>query len=405
MKEKRPIIWGWIKHGVIDAWGKPGGGLFEGNLGHVGDYDECVNLDIPDLKDPDGSGRHQTGMYCLATFVPLLPKKPQLYTLFHKIPELANITAKGTSFADTAKNAHWFWLLTLRMGICMPSACTAEDVHAIATSIPKQMHIKGTVKIANCETKQSFKVNNEQIAILAVIGLFGLLMVLGTSLDVITILRRGDDPEPPSVTKKTWFRFLVCFSAYTNYLKLINVSQKEDQKHLAAVNGIRYITVTWVIVGHSYLYADYNQMSQGMRLAQLPPNFAFQIIANSMLTVDTFILMSGMLVTYGVLKSQEKGRRGLSVPMYIFHRFWRLTPPYAMTIAIMILTPILGSGPVWKITLDPLIEPCRRNWWTNLLYVNNYVNAYDFCLEHTWYLGVDMQLHILGLLVLLPLLR
>ena len=81
-------------HLVLDAWGKPGGGLFTGNLGHVGDYDECVDTVIPDLKDPDGNP--QRGMYCLTTFVPLLPKKPQLYTLFHKIPELANISAKET---------------------------------------------------------------------------------------------------------------------------------------------------------------------------------------------------------------------------------------------------------------------------------------------------------------------
>ncbi|GIY24598.1 nose resistant to fluoxetine protein 6 [Caerostris darwini] len=424
---------GTLDGAVLDSWGKPGGGMFEGNLGHLGDYDECVDLDIPELKDPDDSSKHQRGKYCLSEFQPLLPKKPQLYTLYHDIPELSNISAKQTSFGATARNAHWFYLLRFRMGVCVPSACTAEDVRSIMEQVPKQLHISGTTKIVNCETKQHFTVTNGQIAIFenvpvrhivrvfieiellyivfkpecifrAVIALFLLMMLVGTSLDVITVMRQGDDPEPPTITKKMFYRVLVCFSAYTNYLKLINVSVKEDNKHLSAVNGVRYITVTWVIVGHSYLYADYNQMTQGMRLAQLPPNFWFQAVANAMLTVDTFFLMSGMLVTYSVLKAQEK-RKGLNVFMYIFHRFWRLTPPYAMTIAFLVLSPILASGPVWKITLDPLIKNCQANWWTNLLYVNNYVNTYDFCLEHTWYLGVDMQLHILGLFVLLPLLK
>ncbi|KFM76135.1 Nose resistant to fluoxetine protein 6, partial [Stegodyphus mimosarum] len=134
-----------------------------------------------------------------------------------------------------------------------------------------------------------------------------------------------------------YYKFLVCFSVYTNYLKLINVSTNENNRHLGAVNGLRFITVTWVIAGHTYLYADYNMMKQATRLQLLPPDFPFQVIANSMLTVDTFILMSGMLVTYSILKAQEK-RKGLNVPMYIFHRFWRLTPPYAMMIAFMILS-------------------------------------------------------------------
>ncbi|CAL1270723.1 unnamed protein product [Larinioides sclopetarius] len=389
---------------MFDAWGKPGGGMFVGNLGHLGDYDECLDLEMPELKDPDDPSKHQRGKYCLSQFQPLLPPKPRLYTLYHVIPELRNISEKQTSFGATARNAHWFYLLRFRMGACVPSACTKEDVHNIMAQIPSQFNIKGTTDIVTCETKQSFTVTNGQIAVLAVIGLFALLLFIGTALDVITILRQGDDPEPPTITKNTFYKVLVSFSVYTNYMKLINVSQKEENKHLSAVNGVRYITVTWVIVGHSYLYADYNQMTQGMRLAKLPPNFWFQVVANAMLTVDTFFLMSGMLVTYGVLKAQEK-RKGLNIFMYIFHRFWRLTPPYAMTIAFLILAPILGSGPVWKVTLDPLIKNCQANWWTNLLYVNNFVNTYDFCLEHTWYLGVDMQLHILGLCVLLPLLR
>ncbi|KFM76134.1 Nose resistant to fluoxetine protein 6, partial [Stegodyphus mimosarum] len=148
---------------VIDSWGKPGDGLFEGNFGYVGDYDECVNQVIPELKDQEGNP--QKGLYCLVRFTPILPPKPQLYTLFHKIPELANITNQNTSFAETAKNAHWFYLLGLRMGVCVPNSCTADDVHSILDQIPKQLSVKGTLTVQNCETKQYFTVNNDQIAI------------------------------------------------------------------------------------------------------------------------------------------------------------------------------------------------------------------------------------------------
>ncbi|GIY48242.1 nose resistant to fluoxetine protein 6 [Caerostris extrusa] len=296
---------------LLDSWGKPGGGMFEGNLGHLETMMNASDLEIPELKDPDDSSKHQRGKYCLSNSSRCFPRSLSCTRSIMIYPNYPTLAQKQTSFGATARNAHWFYLLRFRMGACVPSACTAEDVRSIM----------------------------EQEMFLPSAGM------------------------------------LFCF--YTNYLKLITVSVKEDNKHLSAVNGVRYITVTWVIVGHSYLYADYNQMTQGMRLAQLPPNFWFQVVANAMLTVDTFFLMSGMLVTYSVLKAQEK-RKGLNVFMYIFHRFWRLTPPYAMTIAFLVLSPILASGPVWKITLDPLIKNCQANWWTNLLYVNNYVNTYDF---------------------------
>lgn len=34
-----------------------------------------------------------------------------------------------------------------------------------------------------------------------------------------------------------------------------------------------------------------------------------------------------------------------------------------------------GNGPMWKTIIYPEVEDCRNNWWTNLLYINNYVNV------------------------------
>lgn len=34
----------------------------------------------------------------------------------------------------------------------------------------------------------------------------------------------------------------------------------------------------------------------------------------------------------------------------------------------------LGSGPIWDLKVGREARRCRENWWTNLFYVNNYVN-------------------------------
>ena len=47
-------------------------------------------------------------------------------------------------------------------------------------------------------------------------------------------------------------KILLSFSIYTNARKLLNVSQPSGT--LTAVNGIRFISMTWVILGHTYYF-------------------------------------------------------------------------------------------------------------------------------------------------------
>lgn len=54
----------------------------------------------------------------------------------------------------------------------------------------------------------------------------------------------------------------------------------------------------------------------------------------------------------------------------------RLTPSYVLVLVFYATAmQSLGSGPLWKATTLPEVEACQRWWWTNLLYVNNYVPA------------------------------
>lgn len=37
--------------------------------------------------------------------------------------------------------------------------------------------------------------------------------------------------------------------------------------------------------------------------------------------------------------------------------------------------PYLGEGPLWETIVLRESNRCRENWWTNLLYINNYVHT------------------------------
>lgn len=35
----------------------------------------------------------------------------------------------------------------------------------------------------------------------------------------------------------------------------------------------------------------------------------------------------------------------------------------------------MGSGPLWAEKVGKEAERCHQSWWTNILYINNYVNV------------------------------
>jgi hypothetical protein len=51
--------------------------------------------------------------------------------------------------------------------------------------------------------------------------------------------------------------------------------------------------------------------------------------------------------------------------------FSRLTPVLMFVILFIVqLEPFVDKGPLWQRHLD--IQNCDDNWWTNLLYINNF---------------------------------
>ena len=56
--------------------------------------------------------------------------------------------------------------------------------------------------------------------------------------------------------------------------------------------------------------------------------------------------------------------------------YFRLTPPYMLLLMVgTVLVPFFNNGPMWADGDNPTMTCCRDNWWTNLLYINNYVKT------------------------------
>ncbi|XP_056635161.1 nose resistant to fluoxetine protein 6-like isoform X1 [Diorhabda sublineata] len=58
-----------------------------------------------------------------------------------------------------------------------------------------------------------------------------------------------------------------------------------------------------------------------------------------------------------------------------------------------------GSGPMWKTIIHPEVEDCRQNWWTNILYISNYINVDKMCMVHSWYLPCDFHYFMIAVVL------
>lgn len=72
----------------------------------------------------------------------------------------------------------------------------------------------------------------------------------------------------------------------------------------------------------------------------------------------------------------------------IFEYFYfRIFPVYGTLIVTYIFVlPYLNSGPLWRMIVYRESERCQTNWWTNVLFINNYVHTDELVSANIYYL-------------------
>ncbi|XP_071955725.1 nose resistant to fluoxetine protein 6-like [Antedon mediterranea] len=378
---------------MIDSYGKLPPGLLQGDIQYwFGLYDECLNQS---RKVDDGKDNFKAE-YCIAG----------LYSGKTKLPSI---------------------------GICVPDSCSNSDLMEILG--PKKPNSLLFVSDVMCNNVPEYSA--AAIICLIFLSFFGLMIISGTIYDVLK--RRQDsgqdgferlaedhtDKHSVNITPTTnrttpntdtshasvkirtslgLFRdILLCFSLLINGSKILKTKQGEQS--LGALNGIRVISLWWVMLGHTYVFAM-TLFSNSTKIIEVLSRFTFQAVGNATFSVDSFFFLSGLLVTYLTLKYLQKHDGKLNWLMFYVHRYLRLTPVYAMVIFVYTtLTPHFANGPLYQSFFDPNPPPgvessvtyCQKYWWTNLLYINNlYPSSLVECIGWSWYLANDMQFYIIS---------
>jgi len=167
-----------------------------------------------------------------------------------------------------------------------------------------------------------------------------------------------------------------------------------------AFNGIRVLSMCWVIIGHGfllYLLPVYNPTAEGRVLQSFP----FAYLRGAEFAVDTFFFLSGFLATWGI--ANQLSQRQLTTKtflMLLVGRYLRLTPTYLVVIMLYWkVLPALATGPFWHDVTALAAQQCSQdsNFVYNLLYLNNLLPKGKFspCLGWSWYLANDFQFFLL----------
>eukprot|EP01114_Cavostelium_apophysatum_P014516 TRINITY_DN3789_c0_g1_i2.p1 TRINITY_DN3789_c0_g1~~TRINITY_DN3789_c0_g1_i2.p1 ORF type:complete len:632 (-),score=80.71 TRINITY_DN3789_c0_g1_i2:19-1914(-) len=316
-------------------------------------------------------------------------------------------------------NAHYCILtyssqsISGRTGLCLPAACNDSDLQpTVDVLAAKILGNKVTSVTINCASKTIAKPDTAAIVMFSFIGFVCLLALLGGAIEyyitqvifnfgnayeLALLLPQGQTAPKDHTTEKhsLFVRILLCFSPITNFQKLLYPSPSAQ---LASLNGLRTLSLTWVILGHTIFWAlsvgYQNPAHVGVELTR----WYTTMITSAPYSVDSFFYMSGFLVAYFAQKELQKKNK-LPIVLYYVHRFWRLTPPYMVALLIFWLcTPYFGSGPFWYETATYKTRvACDKYWWTNLLYINNFypTTFSGECMGWTWYLANDTQLYAL----------
>ncbi|KAF8777897.1 Nose resistant to fluoxetine protein 6 like protein [Argiope bruennichi] len=95
----------------------------------------------------------------------------------------------------------------------------------------------------------------------------------------------------------------------------------------------------------------------------------------------------------------------INIFLYILRRILRLYPSVLLVLAGIFFLPWISSGPFWPEMAGLEVKNCHQSWWANLLFINNWRPAKEMCMQHSWYISADMQLHIIAVFVLIALYR
>nr|XP_034956817.1 O-acyltransferase like protein-like [Zootoca vivipara] len=226
---------------------------------------------------------------------------------------------------------------------------------------------------------------------------FIILPIIGTiyTADVWEKAKRNELPS--DVFLGTLDCVLKCFSLQ-NHLSAIWLMKPCKEVSLA-LNGIRGMSLLWVISGHTSQMTAWQNLDNELEWEAKVlknPVYIYSLSGPFYLGVDTFFLISGFLSCQSFLNMLNLSEKRITFRLtakYLWRRYFRLQPLHIYSLCLLIgLYSVAPWGTLWELSKLE-VDNCRRTWWANLLLINNFIAGQESCNGWTWYLANDFQFY------------
>lgn len=366
---------------MIDASGKYPTGLFQGSLSDLGAYDQCIETVIRD----EYGGEKVRAQYCN-----MYIKLGKDMSFLEHVDDALRLSHRRTPTFSRFQNDDI--VHGVKIGLCIVHECKPEDIEAIAGVL-----ITGDTKVTvtDCATNIPPEISTTQAAIIGVLGVIAFLMAASTAIDIYLNNTRGDEPRGTALTA------LSSFSVVANSKMLVRVTddKQSDAYKLRFLHGMRFFSIGWVVLGHSYSTFNFTNMSRLVNALHYGDNILFCFIMAGYLSVDTFLFLAGYLLTYNLLRERSNAVFGTIIA--IIRRYIRGTVPIAFCIMCTFLAPLMFKGPTTPTLYEHFYKEIRTQYWALLLQIRNFTGKLHIGMYgHLWYMSTDFQLFVISVIVI-----
>ncbi|KAG6445708.1 hypothetical protein O3G_MSEX004055 [Manduca sexta] len=377
-------------------------GLLQGNNVDLGNYYQCLDINH-NLQDMDLQGK-----YC-SILVPMnqtfhLPREMEFSDwaqlkalqedeeLLRRMGEFDRLRSQiriMTGVDDGSRTLPAAPLVgtVLRLSVCIPKPCTTQQ--AMTSFIFNLTNIGFQYEDDFCRLPNDKPWVAAHYVAIGIFSFIGFLTILSTSYDLYCTFYLKIDRKQLN----TWY---TSFSMYTNGKRLTYFPS--GPSNLQCLDGMRSLAMAWVIVGHTF--SSHKFYLNGLEGFLWLTSLASLWISSGTITVDTFFTIAGVLIVYTTAGKMDGMRLLKNLHLFYLNRLMRMFPILA---AVVLLQSSffnnMSDGPTWTV-VSRLTNNCRTYWWTTLLHVQNLLNPSHLCINHSWYVAIDVQCYILSPIVL-----